>query len=58
VPFPPINSPGGATGNVVGTATLAFFDGNSGIFSYTVDGVAQTKSITREIFVSPGTICH
>ena len=58
VPFPPIGSPGGATGSVVGTATLSFFDGNSGTFSYSVDGVAQTKNITREIFTAPGTVCH
>ncbi len=58
VPFPAIGSPGGATGSVVGTATLSFFDGNSGTFSYTVDGIAQSKSITREIFSSPGTVCH
>ena len=58
VPFPPIGSPGGATGSVVGTATLSFFDGNSGTFSYSVDGVVQTKNITREIFTSPGTVCH
>ena len=58
VPFPPIGSPGGASGSVVGTATLSFFDGNSGTFSYTVDGIAQTKSITREVLASPGTVCH
>jgi hypothetical protein len=58
VPFPPIGSPGGATGSVVGTATLSFFDGNSGTFSYSVDGVVQTKNITREVFTSPGTVCH
>ena len=58
VPFPPIGSPGGATGSVVGTATLSFFDGNSGTFRYSVDGVVQTKDITREVFTSPGTVCH
>jgi hypothetical protein len=58
VPFPPVGSPGGARGTVVGTATLSFFDGNSGTFSYTIDGVAQTKDITREVFTSPGTVCH
>jgi hypothetical protein len=58
VPFPPIGSPGGATGSVVGTATLSFFDGNSGTFRYSVDDVVQTKDITREVFTSPGTVCH
>ncbi|HEX3632260.1 MAG TPA: S8 family peptidase [Casimicrobiaceae bacterium] len=57
-PFPPIGSPGGANGSVVGTATLNFSDGNSGTFSYTVGAVAQSKSITREVFAAPGTVCH
>jgi hypothetical protein len=29
-----------------------------GPFSYSVNGVAQTKNITREVFASPGTVCH
>jgi serine protease len=58
VPFPPIGSPGGASGAVVGSATLSFSDGNTGTFSYTVGAVAQGKSITREVFTSPGTVCH
>jgi hypothetical protein len=58
VPFPPIGSPGGASGSVVGSATLSFADGNAGTFSYTVGAVAQSKSITREVFASPGTVCH
>jgi serine protease len=58
VPFPPIGSPGGANGTVVGSAALSFSDGNTGTFSYTVGAVAQSKSITREVFTSPGTVCH
>jgi hypothetical protein len=58
VPFPPIGSQGGAQGSVVGTATFDFSDGNTGTFNYMVNGVAQTKSITREIFVPPGTFCQ
>jgi hypothetical protein len=42
----------------VGTATFSFVDGNTGTFSYTVDGVTQTKTITREVFAPPGTTCH
>jgi hypothetical protein len=42
----------------VGTYTLRFSDGANGTFAYTVNGVAQTKAITREVFVSPGTICQ
>jgi hypothetical protein len=42
----------------VGTATFTFTDGNTASFAYTVNGVAQTKAITREILQSPGTTCH
>jgi len=58
VPFPPLGSPGGATGSTVGSAQLAFFDGNSGIFTYTVNGETQSRDITREVFTAPGTVCH
>jgi hypothetical protein len=58
VPFPAIGSPGGPTGVVVGTASFVFSDGNSAMFSYTVDGMTQSKAITREVFVSPGTVCQ
>lgn len=42
----------------VGTATLTFADGNNATFAYTVDGVSQTKSITRDVFRAPGTVCR
>jgi hypothetical protein len=59
VPFPPIGSPGGATGTPVGTATFTFSDGNNGTFAYTVNAEAQTKNITRELFHAPaGTLCQ
>jgi hypothetical protein len=58
MPFPPLGTPGGATGSVVGTAQLAFFDGNSGTFTYTVNGETQSRDITREVFTAPGTVCH
>jgi hypothetical protein len=45
-------------GTDVGTATFTFTDGNSATFAYTVDGVSQTKTITREIFRPPGTVCQ
>ncbi len=41
-----------------GTATLTFTDGNSATFAYNVDGVAQSKKITREVFAAPGTTCQ
>jgi hypothetical protein len=58
VPFPPIGAPGGPTGVIVGTATFTFANGNDATFNYTVDGATQTKSITREVFVTPGTVCQ
>jgi hypothetical protein len=34
----------------VGGGTLTFIDGNNGGFAYTVNGITQTKSITRQVF--------
>ncbi|MET0345120.1 MAG: S8 family peptidase [Casimicrobiaceae bacterium] len=42
----------------VGEARLEFADGNAATFSYVVDGVAQTKMITRQVFRAPGTLCQ
>jgi hypothetical protein len=43
----------------VGTATLTFADGNNASFAYTVNDVAQTKPITRQLFSPPaGTVCR
>jgi hypothetical protein len=36
----------------VGSATLRFPDENNGTFEYSVDGVAQTKNITRQVFTA------
>ncbi len=58
VPFPPLGAAGGPTGASVGTATFAFSSGNAGNFTYTINGVTQTKAITREIFTPPGTVCQ
>ena len=58
VPFRPAD----VTASPVGTATIRFTDGDSGIFSYnlTLPGVstAQSKAITREVFRTPGTACQ
>ena len=54
VPF----NPASAVPTAVGTATLSFADGNMGTFAYTVNGVSQTKAVTREIFSGGGTICQ
>lgn len=41
----------------VGNLALTFADGNDATFAYTVNGVAQTKAITRQVFRTPGTEC-
>jgi len=51
-------SPAKVVTTQVGTASLSFSDGQTGTFTYTVNGVTQTKSITRQIFVPPGTVCQ
>ena len=50
VPFPPLGSPGGATGVVVGTGTITFTGSNDASFAYTVNGISQTKTVTRQVF--------
>ena len=42
----------------VGSGTLAFIDAGSGTFSYLVNGIQQAKSITRQSFASPATVCR
>ena len=42
----------------VGTATFTFSDANNGTFAYTVNGVSATKTITRQVFSSPATVCR
>ena len=54
VPF----NPASVAPTAVGTVTLNFTDGNTGTFAYTVNGVAQVKAITREVFSGSGTICQ
>ena len=41
-----------------GTLMVTFRDGNFATFGYTVDGVAQIKQITRDVFAPPGTMCQ
>ena len=59
---PPFNvqpfDPSKVVATAVGNATFTFTDGNDGTFAYTVNGESQSKAITRQIFVSPGTICQ
>ena len=53
VPF----SPAAVALTSVGNATITFVDGNHATFAYTVNGITQTKQITRQIFRPPGTAC-
>lgn len=54
VPF----TPAAVTLMPVGTATFTFANGNSATFAYTVNGISQTKTITRQVLRSPGTACQ
>jgi hypothetical protein len=54
VPF----NPASVVPTPVGTATLSFTNGNAGTFAYTVNGVAQAKAVTREVFSGAGTTCQ
>lgn len=42
----------------VGTATLTFTSGKEASFAYTVNGVSRTKTIMRQVFIAPGTVCQ
>jgi len=53
VPF----NPASIVASEVGSATLTFSDASNGVFAYTLNGVTQSKPITREIFQSPATVC-
>ena len=52
VPF----SPTAVSRTMVGSGTLNFSDANNGTFTYTVNGVNQTKTITRQVF-GPSPTC-
>jgi hypothetical protein len=54
VPFDPTK----VTRAPVGSASITFADGNAATFAYTVNGVAQTKPMTRYVFRAPGTVCR
>ena len=42
----------------VGNMTLTFSGPNAGTFDYTVNGITQSKPITRQDFANPPTVCH
>jgi cytochrome c553 len=54
VPFNPNN----VARTTVGSGTFTFADANSGTFNYTVNGVSQSKPITRFIYAIPSTVCQ
>jgi hypothetical protein len=54
IPF----NPSGVARTTVGNATFTFSDANNGMFAYTVDGISQSKSITRYIYSTPTTVCQ
>jgi hypothetical protein len=54
MPFDPAK----VVATAVGIATFAFTDGNTATFAYSVNDVSQLKTIVREVFRLPGTVCH
>ncbi len=55
VPFNSAN----VTRSDVGSATITFASGNAATLAYTVNGVTQTKPLTRQLFTPPaGTLCQ
>ncbi len=50
--------PSSVVATPVGNGTLTFSDGNAATFAYTVNGITQSKSITRQVFRAPGTVCQ
>ena len=51
--------PNAVVRTTVGTATLTFTDGNHATFAYTVNGIAQTKTLVRQLFDGAnGTVCQ
>jgi hypothetical protein len=54
VPFDPTK----VVATPVGTGTFTFTDASNGTFTYTVNGIAGSKPITREIFATPSSVCN
>ena len=49
--------PSGVAATPIGSATLSFDDANNGTLAYTIGGVVQSKSITRQIYATPVPQC-
>jgi YVTN family beta-propeller protein len=41
-----------------GNVTFSFTDASNGVMSYTVDGITQSKAITRMVYSSPTSVCR
>jgi hypothetical protein len=50
--------PARVTRMAAGNVTFTFTDANNGTMTYTVEGVTQSKPITRIAFASPATVCR
>jgi len=44
--------------NEVGSGSFSFTDLNAGTFAYTVNGITQSKAITRQSYAFPATVCR
>jgi hypothetical protein len=51
-------NPANVAATQVGAATFTFSSGSAGTFNYTVNGITQFKSITKQVFGSPATVCR
>ena len=50
--------PAGVSVTTVGQVTLAFGDSDNGVFTYSVNGVTQSKPVSREVFATPKSVCR
>jgi hypothetical protein len=55
---PWIQSGAPVTAHEAGTVSFNFPSASTGTFTYTLEGVTQTKTITRNIFATPASICR
>jgi hypothetical protein len=53
----PTFDPSRVTRTAVGAVTVQFSDAANGTFSYTVNGVTQSKPITRLLYSTPASVC-
>jgi len=50
--------PSGVTAIPVGNGSFTFTDSSNGMFTYTVNGISQSKAITRQVYSTPVTVCR